>query len=144
MEVAMKKLEIVIRPEKIEVVKNILNDWGATGMMVTNIMGSVTRKVLPISIAEPSIPSTCYRNSKSRRWLPTKRRRKLLTSCARIFRPEHTETERSLCMMWRMLSGSGPGGRRCSPVNSMGSPSKRIGARKDSRRTNPLFIPRDE
>lgn len=44
MEVAMKKLEIVIRPEKLEVVKNILNDWGATGMMVTNIMGFGNQK----------------------------------------------------------------------------------------------------
>jgi len=40
----MKKLEIVIRPEKLEVVKNILNDAGATGMMVTNIMGFGNQK----------------------------------------------------------------------------------------------------
>lgn len=40
----MKKLEIVIRPEKLEVVKNILNDSGASGMMVTNIMGFGNQK----------------------------------------------------------------------------------------------------
>lgn len=40
----MKKLEIVIRPEKLEVVKNILNDSGASGMMVTNIMGYGNQK----------------------------------------------------------------------------------------------------
>jgi len=44
MEVTMKKLEVVIRPEKLEVVKNILNDCGATGMMVTNIMGFGNQK----------------------------------------------------------------------------------------------------
>jgi nitrogen regulatory protein P-II 1 len=44
MEVSMKKLEIVIRPEKLEVVKNILNDNGASGMMVTNIMGFGNQK----------------------------------------------------------------------------------------------------
>ncbi len=40
----MKKLEIIIRPEKLEVVKNILNDFGASGMMVTNIMGFGNQK----------------------------------------------------------------------------------------------------
>ena len=40
----MKKLEVIIRPEKLEVVKNILNDSGATGMMVTNIMGFGNQK----------------------------------------------------------------------------------------------------
>jgi len=40
----MKKLEIIIRPEKLEVVKNILNDGGASGMMVTNIMGFGNQK----------------------------------------------------------------------------------------------------
>ena len=35
----MKKLEIVIRPEKLEYVKLILNDCHATGLMITNIMG---------------------------------------------------------------------------------------------------------
>jgi nitrogen regulatory protein P-II 1 len=40
----MKKLEIIIRPEKLEVVKNILNDAGASGMMVTNIMGFGNQK----------------------------------------------------------------------------------------------------
>lgn len=40
----MKKLEIIIRPEKLEVVKNILNDSGASGVMVTNIMGFGNQK----------------------------------------------------------------------------------------------------
>jgi nitrogen regulatory protein P-II 1 len=44
MEVSMKKLEIIIRPEKLEIVKNILNDAGASGMMVTNIMGFGNQK----------------------------------------------------------------------------------------------------
>lgn len=35
----MKKLEIIIRPEKLEVLKEILTDCGITGMMVSNIMG---------------------------------------------------------------------------------------------------------
>ncbi len=40
----MKKLEVIIRPEKLEIVKNILNDSGASGMMVTNIMGFGNQK----------------------------------------------------------------------------------------------------
>jgi len=40
----MKKLEIIIKPEKLEIVKNILNDSGASGMMVTNIMGFGNQK----------------------------------------------------------------------------------------------------
>ncbi len=35
----MKKLEIVIRPERLEDLKNILNDCNAQGLMITNIMG---------------------------------------------------------------------------------------------------------
>ncbi len=35
----MKKLEIVIKPEKLEDLKQILNDSNANGLMITNIMG---------------------------------------------------------------------------------------------------------
>ena len=35
----MKKLEIIIRPERLEDLKQILNDSNATGLMLTNIMG---------------------------------------------------------------------------------------------------------
>ncbi|MDN5314822.1 MAG: nitrogen regulatory protein 1 [Clostridiales bacterium] len=35
----MKKLEIVIRPEKLEEVKSILHQCGVTGLMITNVMG---------------------------------------------------------------------------------------------------------
>lgn len=35
----MKKLEIVIRPEKLEDLKQILNECHASGIMITNIMG---------------------------------------------------------------------------------------------------------
>lgn len=35
----MKKLEIVIRPERLEDLKQILNDNHAEGLMITNIMG---------------------------------------------------------------------------------------------------------
>ncbi len=35
----MKKLEIVIRPERLEDLKQILNDSKANGVMITNIMG---------------------------------------------------------------------------------------------------------
>ena len=35
----MKKLEIIIKPEKLESLKNILNDCEASGLMITNIMG---------------------------------------------------------------------------------------------------------
>ena len=35
----MKKLEIIIKPERLEDLKKILNDCNATGVMITNIMG---------------------------------------------------------------------------------------------------------
>ena len=35
----MKKLEIIIRPEKLNVLQDIMNECGAMGMMITNIMG---------------------------------------------------------------------------------------------------------
>ncbi|MGE4213672.1 MAG: P-II family nitrogen regulator [Anaerotignaceae bacterium] len=35
----MKKLEIIIKSEKLEELKTALNELGVTGMMLTNIMG---------------------------------------------------------------------------------------------------------
>lgn len=35
----MKKLEIIIRPEKLETLKMLLNDLHVSGMMVSNVMG---------------------------------------------------------------------------------------------------------
>jgi nitrogen regulatory protein P-II 1 len=35
----MKKLEIIIRPEKLDELKDILTENGITGMMVSNVMG---------------------------------------------------------------------------------------------------------
>lgn len=35
----MKKLEIIIKPERLEDLKKILNDCKANGLMITNIMG---------------------------------------------------------------------------------------------------------
>jgi len=35
----MKKLEIIIRPEKLEDLKRILDESNANGLMITNIMG---------------------------------------------------------------------------------------------------------
>lgn len=40
----MKKLEIVIKPEKLEILKKILSDCNASGMMITNIMGYGNQK----------------------------------------------------------------------------------------------------
>jgi Nitrogen regulatory protein PII len=39
MEDNMKKLEIIIKPEKLESLKEILNECNATGLMISNIMG---------------------------------------------------------------------------------------------------------
>ncbi|MHB8131709.1 MAG: P-II family nitrogen regulator, partial [Mobilitalea sp.] len=35
----MKKLEIIIKPERLEDLKRILNECQANGLMITNIMG---------------------------------------------------------------------------------------------------------
>ena len=40
----LKKLEIVISPEKLEPLKKILTDCNASGMMITNIMGYGNQK----------------------------------------------------------------------------------------------------
>ncbi len=40
----MKKLEIIIKPEKLEEVKTIMDDCQATGLMITNIMGYGNQK----------------------------------------------------------------------------------------------------
>ncbi|MDD8048680.1 MAG: P-II family nitrogen regulator [Thomasclavelia sp.] len=35
----MKKVEVIIRPEKLDEIKDILTDCGISGMMVSNVMG---------------------------------------------------------------------------------------------------------
>lgn len=40
----MKKMEIVIQPEKLEDLKTILDDCSANGVMITNIMGYGNQK----------------------------------------------------------------------------------------------------
>jgi len=40
----MKKLEVIIKPEKLEAVKAELNEYGIHGMMITNIMGFGNQK----------------------------------------------------------------------------------------------------
>ncbi len=40
----MMKLEIVIRPEKLDALKQVFNDHKVTGMMITNIMGYGNQK----------------------------------------------------------------------------------------------------
>ena len=40
----MKKLEIIIQPERLDDLKSILNSCGAHGIMITNIMGYGTQR----------------------------------------------------------------------------------------------------
>jgi len=40
----MKKLEIIIRPDKLEELKNILNEYKVGGMTVTSVMGCGNQK----------------------------------------------------------------------------------------------------
>lgn len=40
----MKKLEIIIKPEKLECLKNILDEAKANGLMISNIMGYGNQK----------------------------------------------------------------------------------------------------
>lgn len=40
----MKKLEIIIRPERLDDLKTILNSCNAHGLMITNIMGYGSQK----------------------------------------------------------------------------------------------------
>ena len=40
----MKKLEIIIQPEKLEDLKAVLDDSGANGVMISNIMGYGNQK----------------------------------------------------------------------------------------------------
>lgn len=40
----MKKLEIIIRPEKLDELKQVLTENGITGMMISNIMGFGNQK----------------------------------------------------------------------------------------------------
>jgi nitrogen regulatory protein P-II 1 len=58
----MKKLEIIIKPEKLESLKNILDDCEASGLMITNIMGYGNQKGIHVCTEVQRIMSTfCQR-----------------------------------------------------------------------------------
>ena len=46
----MKKLEIIIRPERLDDLKVILNNNNAHGLMITNIMGYGSQKGHKLSL----------------------------------------------------------------------------------------------
>ena len=50
----MKKLEIIIRPERLDDLKAILNECDAHGLMITNIMGYG----IPVSYTHLTLPTT--------------------------------------------------------------------------------------
>ena len=53
----MKKLEIIIKPEKLEDLKGILDSCGAHGLMISNIMGTARRRATHKCTAVPNIRS---------------------------------------------------------------------------------------
>ena len=57
----MKKLEIIIRPEKLEDLKDILTVSGVTGMMISNIMGfgNFQTNLIVSTFLCSSIPNAC-------------------------------------------------------------------------------------
>ena len=57
----MKKIEAIIKPFKLDEVKEALHEVGIQGITVTEAKGLAARKATPNSIAGPSTSSTSSR-----------------------------------------------------------------------------------
>lgn len=58
----MKKVEVIIRPEKLDDMKEILDECSTTGAMVSNIMGYGNRRDISPSTITAIISSIFSRN----------------------------------------------------------------------------------
>ncbi len=54
----MKKIEAIIKPFKLDEVKEALQEVGLQGITVTEAKGSAARRAIPSSIAAPNMSST--------------------------------------------------------------------------------------
>jgi nitrogen regulatory protein PII len=62
----MKKIEAVIKPFKLDEVKNALTKIGVQGMTVTEVKGFGRQKVTPKSTGEPNIRSIFCQRQRSK------------------------------------------------------------------------------
>ena len=72
----MKKLEIIIRPERLDDLKTILNSCNAHGLMITNIMGYGSQKGINRLTTVLILAVTCFRRLRLKRlsmMIPQKR-----------------------------------------------------------------------
>lgn len=72
----MKKLEIIIRPERLDDLKTILNSCNAHGLMITNIMGYGSQKGHKQAYNGVVLAVTCFRRLRLKRlsmMIPQKR-----------------------------------------------------------------------
>ena len=57
----MKKIEAIIKPFKLDEVREALSEIGVTGLTVTEVKGFGRQKAIPSSIAAPSTSSISCR-----------------------------------------------------------------------------------
>jgi nitrogen regulatory protein PII len=56
----VKKIEAIIKPFKLDEVKEALHDVGVSGITVMEAKGSAGRKAIPSSIAAPNMSSISF------------------------------------------------------------------------------------
>jgi len=65
---AMKKIEAVVKPFKLDEVREALAEVGVTGLTVTEVKGFGRQKAILSSTAVPNMSWTSCRRSRSRSW----------------------------------------------------------------------------
>ena len=112
----MKKIEAIIKPFKLEEVKDALAEMGIEGMTVTEVKGFGRKKGIRKSTAAANTRSISCRRSKSKSSLPTPWWKPPSTPSSRRRRPEKSATARYSSPTWRKRSASAPkrpATRRC-------------------------------
>ena len=64
----MKKIEAVVKPFKLDEVREALAEVGVTGLTVTEVKASVARRATPSSTAARNTSWTSCPRSRSRSW----------------------------------------------------------------------------
>ena len=104
----MKKIEAIIKPFKLEDVKEKLAEKEIKGLTVTEIKGYGRQKGIPNFIVVPSIPSISCRKSKSKWLSPMIKSSPSLIPSPRRPKPGRSATGKSLSPKSKAWSVSGP------------------------------------
>ena len=116
----MKEMVIIIRPEKLEKVKQIMDHEKLGGISISSVMGCGTQRGVEETGFRALCRRICSRRSGCRSSWRMRRWKISLPESGRRWPPAMWETERSSSGTWRTRCGSEPGSMGTELYNRSG------------------------